>query len=451
MLFQRSENIDALLSATAFLVTIAVVLFASVGTAVAQEEDPLKLVFLNSDPMDGEGVYDSVEGVLEASNDIELFDPADLLTAGDERGVSLETFRDGDRRKQNAGAFKDMLAQTSAESIMVLDVFGSGNTMQLVIIGPRGDELADVRQSIAGSTPSQAESVEALREVFKVLVPEIRDFREAEARRKEQNAQVDLLGEGEPEELTVKERVIKQHRQNHAELTVGVTPTAGMIFGRRNMQVETQAEYQLDHASPFIGFGGEIDAIFMLMDGETAAIGATLFGGYAPFTTVFTDPNTGEPSEYPSAYSNVRLDLKYLKGLGRDLIVHGKLGAEMMTVSVGENELYTGNSYLNLRVGAGLLYQFGQLAELHLDAAALPTLSAELSGDAMGKNDFGVGFHGAGRLHLKVLEPVDVSIGYDLQYYAVTFSSPNLEDLGGEALSTSDVVHLANVMIGYGF
>jgi hypothetical protein len=434
----------------ALVVAGVVVLFAGVGTAVAQDEEPLRLVFLNSDPSDGTVVFDAVSGVLDASPDIELVDSSDLLSAGDARGIGVETFRDGDRRAQNASAFKQMLAETSGESIMVLDVFGGGRTMQLVVIGPYGDELGDIRQTMAANKPSQDESVEALRKVFKLLVPEVRQFREDEARRKEKNAQVDLLGEEDPADQSAKERVVREHRQNHADLSTGVTPTAGMIFGRRSLVLDTDGNYELDHASPFVGFGAEIDAIFLLMDSDTAAFGATLFGAYAPFTTVFTPPS-GQAIELPSAYSNVRLDLKYLKGIDRDLIVGGKFGAETMSVTVAQNEGYTGSSYMNLRIGGGLIYQFGQLAELHLDAAALPTLSAELSGDAMGEADIGLGFHGAGRLHLTLLKPIDISIGYDFHYYSVNFAEPNLADLGGQPASTTDMVHLANMMIGYGF
>jgi hypothetical protein len=449
MVLQRSEQTRLFVSGIVFTMSFVAVLLTSIGIAAAQD-DPLRLVFVNSDPDDGSAVYDEVAGVLDASEDIELVGPTDLLAAGEERGVSLETFRDGDRREKNAGTFKEMLAQTSAESIMVLDVFGGGHTMQLVVIGPRGDELADIRQSIDGTKPSQEESVKALRKVFKVLVPKVRSFRKEEARKKEQSADIDLIGDDEKTEPSAKDRVVREHHESHGSLSAGATSTVGMIFGRRSLQLSTEADYALEHASPFVGASAEIDTIFALMDGDTAAIGATVFGAYAPFKTVF-NTSAGPALELPSTFSNVRLDLKYISGVGSNVLLRGKVGAEIMAVTIEENQAYTGSRYTNLRVGAGMTYQAGQLAELELDAAALPTLSANTSRDAMGAADLGVGFHGAARLHMTALEPVGVSVGYDFHYYPANYASPNLDALGGRSASTTDIVQMANVMIGYGF
>ncbi len=451
MLFRASNIARLSRSLVACLLTLVAACVVAPHTAAA-EEAPLRMVFVNSDPMDGTGVYDAIAEVLEASNDLELVEPGDLLAAGSERGIDLDTFRDGDKRKRHRAEFADMLAETGGEAILVLDVFGGGRTMQLVVIGPYGDELSDIRQSMSSSRPSQGESVTVLKKAFKALVPKVRQYREEKAQREEEQASVDLLGESDsqPKEQTIKERVIREHRQKHADLSTGITPNVGMIFGRRSLVMSTQADYQLDHASPFVGFGAEVDAIFALLDGDTAAIGASLFGAYAPFTTVFTDDN-GQPRELPSSFSNVGLDLEYINGVGADLILFGKAGAEVMTVAIDQNQAYTGNSYTNLRVGAGLIYQFGQLAELQLDGAALPTVNAELSGDAMGEAEFGVGWNAAAKLELTFLRPFEAAISYKFQYYPISYPTPNHQELEGLPASTTDMFHLANVMIGYGF
>lgn len=451
MQFRRLWITRFAFSAVVTLVAFVASSFASMGSAAA-EEAPLKMVFVNSDPMDGTAVYDALADVLEASNDLELVDPGELLAAGSERGIELDAMRDGDKRARHSAEFGEMLSQTGGEAILVLDVFGGGKTMQLVVIGPYGNELSDIRQSISASRPSQSESVTVLKKAFKDLVPKVRQYREERARRQKQQASVDLVGEEEPksDEQAIKERVIREHRQNHADLKTGVTPHVGVIFGRRSLQLQTKADYQLDHASPFVGFGGKVDAIFALLDGDTAAVGATVFGAYAPFTTVFTN-DQGQPVELPSAFSNAGGDLKYIKGVGPDLIVSGKVGAELMSIMINQNQAYTGNDYINLRAGAGLIYQFGALAELHLDAAALPVLGAKLSGDVMGPAEFGLGWNGAARLQLTFLKPFEIAAGYDFQYYPTTFSNPVLEDLGGLPATTTDMFHLANVMVGYGF
>ncbi len=423
------------------------------GPAAQAQEAPLRMVFVNSDPMDGTGVYDALDQVLEASNDLEMVAPGDFLSAGDDNGVTLDTLRDGDRRPQYAATFAKMLKAAGAESVVVLDVFGGGHTVQLVAIGPDGKELGDIRKHIDGNVPSRDESVDALKQVFRVLVPAVRKYRQEQKAKKAQKASVGLVDEHADEDGqpgSIKARVIAEHRRNHANLHTGITPHVGMVFGRRKLTLDTQAAYNLNHSSPYVGFGAQIDAIFALMDGDTTAIGASIFGAYAPFTTVFSN-DAGQPVELPSSYTNASVDLNYIKGIGRDLVVKGFVGAETSKITIQQNQAYTGNSYLSLRGGAGLTYKFGELAALNLQAAALPIVSADLSGDTMGKADVGLGLDGSARLDVIAFKPFEVSLGYDFHYYRVTFPHPKLSDLGGQSATTTDLQHLANVMVGYGF
>ncbi len=429
---------------------IAVGLSVAPQSAFAADDEPLRLIFVNSDPTDGESAYEVVEEILEASDDMALKQPEDLLDAAADHGVSLDDFRDGDRRIEHEADFRRMIEQVEAEAILLIDIFGGGRTMQFVIIGPRGDELQDVRYTISGGQPSQSEAIEALRKAFKKLVPVVREYREEMEQKQQPSTQVDLLGEDDDRELTAKQRAVQRYRENHSNLTVGATPTVGMIFGRRSMVLDTEADYVREHASPFVGVGGEVDGIFTLLDNGRAAIGGTAFGAFAPFSTNFPGED-GEAVSYASSYSNFGADVKYIAGLSPDVRLYGKAGAEMVTIGIAANNDYTGHSYTNLRAGVGLVYGIGELAALHLDGAALPTVHAEMSGNALGPADFGVGVNAAGRLHLTLFEPIDASIGYDFRYYKIDFPSPELAALEGKAASTTDMYHVANVMVGYGF
>ena len=456
MLARRSTLTSWLLGAVLSILCFAASAVICPGQAQAAEEAPLRLVFLNSDPSDGTEVYVALNEVLEASDDLVLIDPEDLLDAASARGLSLDTFRKGQQRKRHAGTFQRVMEDVDAEGILVLDVFESGDTLQLVVIGPYGNELDDIRQSFSGGSMNQNQSIEVLKQVFRALVPEVRAHREwrREQQRKQggTGAQVNTVDDpasDSVEDDSIRQRVIREHKREHADLNTGLTPRAGVNFGSRALTLQTETDYNLSHGSPFVGFGAEVDAIFALLDSETAAIGATLFGAYAPFTTVLT--HEGDPLELPSSFSNAGLDLKYIWGLAPGWLVYAKVGAELMTIDIAQNQAYTGNQYINARAGVGVLHRFGRLAELQLDAAALPTLTATMSDEQMGPADFGVGFNGGARLRVTYLEPIRASIGYDFQYYQVTFASPALDELGGTPASITDMYHLASVMVGYGF
>jgi|GEM_PF-4326825 len=418
-------------------------------SAQAQGEDPIRLVFLNTDPSDGMIVYNAVEEVLKMSKDLHLVSPDKLLTAGTKHGVKLETFRSGDKREESAEAFTRMLADAGAETVLALDVFGGGHTMQIVVIGPQGEQLADIRQRIDASEPTQEESVTALKKAFKVLVPRIREHREQKA---EQAAapEVGLVGLDEPnEDDSIKARVIAEHRQAHANLTRGVNPQVGLIFGSRSFSVDTPDTYQVSHSSPFVGAGAQLDAVFALFDGQTSAIGGSLFGAYAPFTTVFAGPSG--PEEKTSSFANLRLDLYYMKGLSSDVILKGGLGGEYLGVSIEPNNIYEGNHYFNLRAGLGIIYKFGELAELHLDAMALPVLDADVSDGKLGRASVSLGADFALRIDVVAFGPVRASLGYQFKYYQAKFEEPRLVMLRGEAAETSDIFHLGQVLVGYDF
>lgn len=420
----------------------------ALNSALAQEE-PVELVFINSDPSDGTVVYDAITSVLELSGDLNLVDPDRFMSAGMDHSVRLETLRDGGKRAEFEDAFAQTLRAVDAEGLLILDVFGGGRTMQLVVIGPDGNELGDIRQRFRGNQPSQEETVGALKKVFQVLIPEIREFRE---RQDQSPVDVGLIGEDDPpiDEEALKAQVINEQEREHGELRQGVTPRAGMIFGSRSLDIQTLGSYQLTHSSPFVGFGVDVDAILTLFEQDSSALGATVFLGYAPFTTVLSD-DEGEPTEMSSSFFNLRADLHYIKEFGDGLKARGTLGVETLSLSVEDNQTYSGNNYVNLRAGAGLIYEFGELAEFQLEALALPVLSADVSNNLLGDSDFAFGVDLGARLELVAFGPLRAAVGYHLKYYPVDYPNPESSQLAGEPAEASDSFHVAHLVVGYDF
>jgi hypothetical protein len=142
-------------------------------------EDPLRLAFINASQKGGGDAHETLLEFLDASDDIKVKDSDKIWDAAEEEGVSRKDFRNSKRRDSSAREFRRVMKSLNIEAIMILDVFSKGKKLQLVVIGPSGKTIADVRENIKRGKVSKAESKTILKEAFAELVPQVRDFRDA--------------------------------------------------------------------------------------------------------------------------------------------------------------------------------------------------------------------------------------------------------------------------------
>lgn len=433
------------------------IVFGVVGLSSSEasaQEAPLKMVFLKSDPDDGDQTYEKLRGVLEASDDIQLIPSTQLLAQARNEGLSLETFRSSEQRIDAADQFMRAMKAAQVEAIIVYDIFGGGRTVQLVAIGPWGSELSDVRERVSRPV-SDNEALALFKEAFSMLIPQVRAFRaeqQAKAQREsDMQQEQDSLEEelmGSEEKTSLKDQVVEEQRRAYGNLKTGLEIRGGAIFGYRAMDLSTTADFTLDHSTPLAGIAGRLDTIFLVSDGERQAFGASLWGHFAPFKTTFNTGDSTNIQEYPGQFINFGVDLTYLRGLSSEVVLRGNLGTEITSIRLNPNRFYTGNRYIYARAGIGIMYRIAELIDINVDALLLPVLSSELSGNDFGSSNVHLAFGLDSSLDFRFLDPFLISVRYGLRSWNATYPDPNVIP---ESASTSDLAHMANVFVGFRF
>lgn len=434
-----------------FLSSILFVITASPFIASAQEasEAPLRIALINTAGNDGQRAYRVIQGLLNDSEQIELVDTSDFLSAAERAGLRNEHFRASAHRQNNIDNFEALMRSTSTEGLLIQDVFGGGNTLQLVVIGPRGWEIADIRHSIQRGRLDDASALEVLRQVFQNLVPEVRGFRreveeERQALAAEQLAEIEPLMDVEPQpELDPREQAIAEHRRRYGNMERNFSGRVGMIFGNRLLYFsDTTGAYDLSHNSSFIGAGAELDALITTFDRDTAALEVGGFAAFAPYTAALPE------GKFTGRFVRAGADFRYISARSPSLRLRGIAGLEFTNFAVPPNAHYTGHGYLLGRLGAGVHYAFGELMTLQTDALFMPILTSSNSGGAYGDQKGWLAYGADVGLHLDILRPFLVSVTYHIQRLQLDYPSPS-PMVVANPMTARDMVHQAFITIGY--
>jgi hypothetical protein len=443
---------------TAFVGAAIVLLW---GSAVFASEDPLKLSFLNAAAKGGDSAHGTINEFLKKSDDIDTTSQDDVWEyARKELGLEEKDFRSSSLREDNVKNFQALMKDLDIEALLILDVFSRGRKLQVVAIGPSGTEIADVRREVSRGRISKSEAKGVLKETFAELVPAVRDFREAggwdaiDTEEEEDPGTADLIpeedeeegdegdpeeGEGE-EELSLKEKAIKKRKGKYPALQPGANLRLGILAGKRDLSMTAESNFELTHSSPFVGFGGRVDFIFTQF-GEDSALGATVLGGYAPFTTIFA-----ENQNFPSQYARLGAEVRYLKAFSPEFLINVFGGGEAMSITIDQNPFYTGHRYIMARAGAGILYAVGPV-NLEVAGAVLPVFGVNNSAGAFGEVDgLSLGFEPMAGLSFGLSDEISVMLRYSGQIFSVSYPEPVV--LNEEAAS-SDIVHTGLIAVGY--
>ena len=436
------------------IATLFALLVCLLSSSALAQEDPLRLTLLNAAAKGGASAHGSVNEFLKKSDDINTTSQDEVWEYADkELGLEEKDFRSSSLREENTENFKTIMKELDLEALLIVDVFSKGRKFQLVAIGPDGTEIADIRRDVSRGRLSKDDAKGVLRDTFKELVPIVREFREAggwsaEAAEEEEEEEVSLLPEEEEteeegdEEASIKDEVVNKRKGKYPAMQPGARIQIGLLAGIRDMKMTADTGFELTHASPWVGFGGRVDFVFTQFT-EDSALGASVLGGYAPFTTIFLDND-----EFKSAYARLGGELRYLKAFSPELMLNVFGGAEATSVTIAQNPFYTGHRYLMARVGVGIMYQVGPVV-LELAGAVLPVFGVNNSAGAFGDVEgLSLGFEPAGGLSFDLSDDISATLRYTGQIYSITY--PSAVVLGGQEVSSTDVIHTGLIAIGYG-
>ncbi len=155
------------------VVSFGVLCIASV--AQAQDQDPLRMVVVNASERGGEQPRSQLVSILEDNEAIELIESEDVLAVMEDFGVNEKILRKQALRAKFKSRISRMTRAQRIEGMLIVDTYNKGRTLQVVVLGPDGEEIQDVRRKIKGGRLKQDTAIGVLQDVFPVLGPDQRD------------------------------------------------------------------------------------------------------------------------------------------------------------------------------------------------------------------------------------------------------------------------------------
>jgi hypothetical protein len=419
------------------------------NSASAQETVPVRIAVVKTDPDDGSELRDRLADAVDARADTTLVASGELLDASDEKGIDREDYLKGSRRAKLTDDFASVLETIDADAMFLVDMISGGDRVQLVVIGPNGEELADIR---VATDKAGGDTDAVLVEPALDALPKPLFTRKANA--ENDATDVDKAASGEPAE---DEKPAESASDSGAPTTEpGVRATApkrravqlsaGAFFGRRTFNAESSVDYALTNVVPLVG--ARVDASVRLARWAEGASALRLdaHGAWAPYSVEFGafNQNFNERGMHISG----RLDVVYLQALTPGLSARVTGGGDIVSDTVEANPVFTGSRYTNGRLTVGVVLHPVDVFELTLSGGVMPLITAETSGASYGDSSGGIGYTAAALLKLTMADGLDLTAGYDLRAYQTTFPSPDVID---SAIETSDQFHTAIFGLTYGF
>ncbi len=428
--------------------------------ASAQDFKPVRVALINVAGKDGAQIAAKLLKQLEANEKVELVDASKVGARMKELDLTQRTLAKGSLREKNQPKLAELMQESRLEGLLLLDVYGRGKKAQVVMIGPSGRELADDETKLKRARQAtDAQVLNMLRASFGPLVPVVNAHREEQARAQaalaQAQAETPRLEEAPSDEASGEAGEVTQtlepgERPSTGHIRHRMALSAGVAMGQRTLalkQGDGPDDYSLDHSSPFIGGEARIEALPLVFgEDESNALGVSMFGAYAPFSTLTLDPVTGEEAPLSSAFARFGMEAMYVRALGSRVLIDLFAGFELMSVNIAPNDYYTGNRYVMGRGGLGVTGRLSDAFALRVHGSALPLLDANNSAGAFGESPRSLGYEAGARLSFDVLDDVFIQGHYQLQRLTPAYPDPNPPITA--ATTSQDVFHTGGLVIG---
>ena len=429
----------------AALVVCAVAVLVA-DPAAAQPQKPLAMTFVDASPNQSAAIHDKLRSVVERSNDINFTNPSDFLFNARQFDITLDTLASSTERKKKKELIRRAMRANNLETIVIYK--RTGDQLHLILLGPSGAQLEHYRSPIRQPQINDEQAIAVLRKIFKVVVPKVKQFRQRNPDAN-QTAPQPQQGQGGPQQGSGKSK--KDTSGNDAgsggRLASGWTIEVAPIFGRRSLSLSNSDRPDLlNHASPILGGGGRLSTIFGALDSKTSALGATVYGEFAPFKTNFTTIEGVRQGTYFRGGARLR----YYSALSSTVTMFGQVGGESLNIGLKDNSVYVGSTYFALTAGMGANIRVGDTVEVTLEADGMPTLLTNTNSGAFGDGGFSFGFSGGPTFSLRTFDPWILSASYEFVMYSPDHPNPQQAEYGDSASGT-DILHIGGASVGYTF
>ncbi len=427
-----------------YLFVTFLLMFPAVAAA-ADDEPKTTIVIIDSDPGDKGRAFKPLDKALSGRKDVKVTSEAEFLESAKERGVTLETLRKGSAREKNEEPIANAMADAGIEVLIVVDAIKKRRYAQAVVLGPKGKELADIRERISRIRKTSGANKHVLNKAIKAAQPEVAAHREmlrkkAEAERlaaAKADEKTAKAASAEDAEVAASMEVAQEQPESTGEPFMMLS-VAGLL-GQRSFSAEAaESSYAIDHSVPLAGATMELG--LTLARFGNGLIGFEAQGDYAPMSVEFV-ADGGEPFTVSGHHVAGRGELVYRHRFGAAFTRIG-FGADAVSSTLDPNSYFTGTRYIAGRgtIGAGFGDVNGFMVELN--GGVLPVFSNNTSGQAYGEAPLALAYTGQGRIRLAFTSAIGMQLGYDLRLYSNTYEEP---PLASSAVEASDLIHGGNI------
>lgn len=382
------------------------------GTAFAQDEKPLPFTIdvVDVSPKDTSGVLPVVRDLLGRAGGLD-HQSGVFLQAND--GFDITVFETADARASNKKIIGKALRDGGIELLLVVNLYESGDELEIIMIGPDGAELDVSKHALSeNSTLSEKEGMLALREALTSGIPAAQAYRENPPPIEDEPEEVASTDDAGDDDFGDDDFGDDDFGDDDfgdddgfgdsgfgEEDTgwgdgKGVLPTkvavgAGVFFGRRDFQLTTDA-LEINQFNPIVGTAAHFRFAYGLLE-DAMQVGVDADFAYAPFGSAYVPPGGGEQES---------LDANFVRGGGVAraayaiwpfLAVGAHAGVDVLSITVDQNATYTGHRYIWARAGAEVSVIPVEGFVFTIEGNVLPVFSALTSGDAYGIGQGGLG------------------------------------------------------------
>lgn len=459
MLHKAPAHISPLFCGILALVMSLAIAWITPEQAQAQPKEPLRMSLVNVASSGGDQPKRVIENILKENKSIALIDSGVVRSAMDNFAVNEKILRKGELREKFQERISRMMQAENIEGLLIIDVFSKGRKLQVVVLGPEGQELKDIKRNIRGGKIEQDTGLDVLKDVFPALGPTVLDYRErVQAATPDPDPDPDPNPDPDPDpnpDAIISEEKTKP-KPPPGTFSKGGSVAAGVFLGQRSMEVtevETTPPDAIKHRTPLVGIGVHVDAVALPI-GETKDSALTISGffNYAPFKTEFkTQGGDGSTSSetFTSNFVSVGGALHYRRFFTASTIggIYG--GGEYISLRIASNPNYTGNIYGVGRAGAELGISFAPESYVIVHGGLLPVFKADNSAGALGESPTSLGYEAGGTVLFRLTDKVFARLGYKFELVSPTFPEPGDTSKIDNAAESRDILHTGGLQIGF--
>ena len=415
---------------------LSVFAFVLYPSWVGAEEAPLRMGVLEVSKKENTRAYRTFMSVVTSAKNVEIVSSTDLFSEAESVGLTLEVLRSSRKREEREGEIREWMDGLGLEAVILVDVFSKGRKFQAVVFGPGGQPIADVRRKIKRWKLPKSKAKKLLRDVFRQLVPAVRESREQrrseEAAREFDDTEMD---DSNGDSMVFDEAEIGEDEstRDKGSDSLAYWVDAGLLAGSRGLSTSSQGGLQISHDTPLLGAALSGEVVVPRLFGDAITLKADVGLDVAPFATVFE-----------GTYQYASLFLRYGGGLTGEYALTDSvraglsLGLSVLQITIDANPVYTGSRYTHGRVGGRVGYTNNDL-EVALGFAGLPVLETVDSNGVYGAPGFYFGLELEGEVRYQIASMFFVRAVYNLNHFG-----PSYTDIS-DPVTSSDTLHLLSI------